>query len=86
MTTIDRNGDQILVRWFDGKQEWISEDDYRAYALGTKPIPVPAPGPIEERPQPGGGGDDGVNDPMTDDGPPRPAPKPTSKRAVKRNA
>lgn len=85
MTTVDRNGDQILIQWADGTREWISEDDYRAYALGTKQIPVPAPGPIQDRPVPGGGDDD-VNDPMTDDGPPRLAPKPTAKRTVKRNA
>lgn len=40
MITVDRNGDQILIEWADGKREWITEEDYRAYALGTKPIPV----------------------------------------------
>ena len=40
MITIDRNGDQILIEWADGKREWITVEDYRAYALGTKPIPV----------------------------------------------
>lgn len=40
MTIVDREGDKVLVEWTNGTQEWITEDDYRAYALGTKPIPV----------------------------------------------
>lgn len=53
MITIDRNGDQILIEWSSGKREWISEDDYRAYALGTKPIPnVLEAGETEPEPVP----------------------------------